>query len=150
MNCKSRVKSMMLFLAVVLAGHIYAEKDISVGIAEEYDLKPLRDPFWPVGYFPENWQSDKPGTPVETATQINSDWSAPESQLRVTATSRMGNKAAAIINGQIKEEGDVIEMIHNNRVYKWKLSKVNSNGTIGLDRLEVSNRTLGFQPGDKK
>jgi hypothetical protein len=62
----------------------------------------------------------------------------------------MGAKAVAIINGQLKEEGEVIEMIHNNRIYKWKLRKVNPNGTVGLDRLDVSNRTLGFQPGDKK
>lgn len=149
MNCRRRRKWTVLFLTAALIGYGYAD-DAGASVAEEFDLEPLRDPFWPVGYFPENWQSDEPGAPVDTVAQVNSDWSVPESLIRVTATSRMGSKAAAIINGQIREEGDVIEMVHNNRVYKWKLRKVNSNGTIGLDRLEASNRTLGFQPGDKK
>lgn len=136
--------AIILLLAGFLSGQAAAEVDA------EFDMEPLRDPFWPVGYFPENWKADQSEDPATAAAQVESDWSVPESRLEVTGTSRLGSKAAAIINGHIREVGDVIEMIHSNRIYKWKLTRVNPNGTVALERLEVANRTLGFQPGDKK
>lgn len=149
MDYRDRTKLIAMLLLGLLAGVAHADGQQDQNL--EFTLEPLRDPFWPVGYFPEDWKSGKGGDfSASSAAPVDSDWTVPESLIQVTATSRMGNKAAAIINGQIKEEGDVIEMIHNNRIYSWKLRKVNSNGTIGLDRLEVNNRTLGFQPGDKR
>ena len=133
----------MLILTGFLAGFGCAESE------SEYALEPLRNPFWPVGYFPDGWQDDK-SKDTAASVQENSDWSVVEARITVKATSRMGARFAAIINDQIKEVGDTIEMIHNSRIYKWQLRRVNANGTISLDRLEVANRTIGFQPGETK
>ena len=62
----------------------------------------------------------------------------------------MGDKAVAIINGDLKEEGDLIEISYGGRIYQWKLKKINASGTVDVERVGISNAGVGFQPGDKK
>ena len=114
-----------------------------------FSLTPLRDPFWPVGYFPDHWQTENPTENQPSATS-GSDWEAPAAQISVTGTSRMGSKAVAIINGDLKEEGDLIEVSYSGRIYQWKLQKINAGGTIDIERVGISNAGVGFHPGDKK
>jgi hypothetical protein len=61
MDFKCRTKQIAMLLAVLFAGA--AGADIEGG----FDLEPLRDPFWPVGYFPEDWKSGKTGNSDEAA-----------------------------------------------------------------------------------
>lgn len=119
------------------------------GPAGAFSMEPLRDPFWPVGYFPENWQAENPAE-KQPASTSGSDWDGPSAQIAVTGTSRMGDKAVAIINGDLKEEGDLIEISHGGRIYQWKLKKINASGTVDVERVGISNAGVGFQPGDKK
>lgn len=110
---------------------------------EDYPLKPLRDPFWPVGYFPENWQT---GGNEETAPlAAASDWDAPAAMIRVSGTSRMGDQTAAIINGEVKTVGDLIEIRYSGRLYQWKLIDVQPSGKVKLERFNVKTDTQGFQ-----
>ena len=115
----------------------------------DFKLKPLRDPFWPVDYYPDAW-TQSATTSSQEPVEANSDWVAAEQTIQVTGTSRMGDQTAAIINNQIKGEGDLIEVVYKKRTYKWKVRKVSSNGTISLDRLEANSQAGRFQSGDKK
>jgi hypothetical protein len=112
-------------------------------------MDPLRDPFWPVGYFPENWQAEGPAEEAPSLTS-GSDWDAPAAQISVSATSRMGDKAVAIINGDLKEEGDLIGVSYGGRIYQWKLKTVHASGTVSIERVGISNAGIGFHPGDKQ
>lgn len=129
-----------LFTGTVLAG---------VEAGADYAQEPLRDPFWPVGYFPENWKTDQPMAEIASATS-GSGWDAPTALLNVSGTSRMGDKAVAIINGDLKEIGDAVEVSHNGRVYQWILKDVDASGKVRLERVGISSGLIGFQPGDKK
>lgn len=109
---------------------------------EDYPLKPLRDPFWPVGYFPENWQT---AGEADTGPTSVSDWDAPAALVRVSGTSRMGAQTAAIINGEVKAVGDLVEVHYSGRIYQWKLIEVQPTGKVKLERFAVKTDTPGFQ-----
>lgn len=119
---------------------------VSAGAAEvpdqDFDLKPLRDPFWPVGYFPENWNSGKKDAD-ETLAAV-SDWDAPAKLLKVSGTSRMGDQRAAIINGEVKVVGDVVEVRYSGRIYQWKLTEVKPDGRVRLERHTVKKESPGL------
>lgn len=108
----------------------------------------LRNPFWPVGYFPDGWQTGNT-TEDESSPTTGSDWDAPAALIRVTGTSRMGDKTIAIINGELKEKGDLIQVSYNGRVYQWKLTGVKASGKVSLERVGISNGTIGFKSGDQ-
>ena len=115
---------------------------------EKYTLEPLRDPFWPVGYFPENWQAARTGE--DGVTSEMSDWDAPAKLIRVNGTSRMGDQTAAIINGEVKSAGDLVEVHYSGRIYQWKLLDVQPTGKVKLERFTVKSERSGLQKENKK
>ena len=142
-------KSRVVWIAVLLASLVGAPGGSIASIEEPFSLEPLRDPFWPVGFFPENWQADEPDENAPSPTS-GSDWDAPAAQIRVTGTSRMDDKTVAIINGDLKEVGDSVEVSYGGRIYQWKLKEINASGKVRLERVSISAGTIGFHPGDKK
>lgn len=115
---------------------------------EEYPLEPLRDPFWPVGYYPENWKAGHSASGDENLAV--SDWDIPASMIRVNGASRMGDQTAAIINGQVKGIGDLVEIHYKGRIYQWKLTDVQPSGKVRLERFAVKNETSGVQKENKQ
>jgi hypothetical protein len=125
----------------LLARCLMAQPDASG--ADDSALEPLRDPFWPVAYLPDGWKADR--SDLSDQESFNgSDWDAPASMIRVSGTSSMGDQLVAIINGEIKEVGDLIQVKHNGRTYKWTLKGVKSNGKVTLQRVGISNPGIGF------
>ena len=145
MSNKSRVG----WIAVLLVSLIAAPGWTIASLDESFSLEPLRDPFWPVGFFPENWRTNEPDEEAPSQTS-GSDWDAPAAQIRVTGTSRLDDRTVAIINGDLKEVGDFIEVSYSGRIYQWKLKEINASGKVLLDRVKISSGTIGFHPGDKK
>jgi len=138
------------FVAVILISLAASPGFSADNLKREFSLAPLRDPFWPVGYFPEDWQMSG-SEPEEEQTEVSeSNWDGPAAQIRVTGTSRMDDKSVAIINGDIKEVGDFIEVSYSGQIYQWKLKKIDASGQVFLDRVGISAGTIGFHPGDKK
>jgi len=103
--------------------------------AEEWDDTPLRDPFWPVGYFPEGWQTKS--DEGDASTSDGSGWKAAAAKIRVSGTSLMDGKTAAIVNGKLKVEGDLIEISHEGRVYQWLVASIDARGQIHLKKQRV-------------
>ncbi len=138
---KNTHKWILTALACLLGGSLMAEPDDSA--QDDFAIEPLRDPFWSVGYQPDGWQSARSNLQAQVSVS-GSDWEAPASMIRVSGTSRMGRQLAAIINGDIKEVGDLVLVQYNGRTYKWKLKGVNANGKVSLERVGVSNPAIGF------
>jgi len=145
MTNKSRAEVVAAIMVFFIAGPGFTEESTTGA----FSMEPLRDPFWPVGYFPENWQTESSEEEMHSVTS-GPDWNAPASQISVSATSRMGDKAVAIINGDLKEEGDFIEISYGGRIYQWKLKTIHSSGKVDIERVGISNAGIGFHPGDKK
>lgn len=136
------IAAMMVFL---MSGVGFSEKSAN----DDFSLEPLRDPFWPVGYTPENWKAASSEGNNASATS-GADWTAPSKQISVTGTSRMGDKAVAIVNGELKGVGDLIEVSYGGRIYQWKLKKITAAGTVDIERVGVKNAGGRFNLGDKK
>jgi len=144
MNYKLKVAFAGAVLFCFAVGPGRAEIDATEAFVQEQ----LRDPFWPVGYFPDEWQVEG-AEEEELSTTGGSDWDAPAALIRVNGTSRMGDKTVAIINGEFKEEGDLVQVSYSGRVYQWKLSGVKASGKVSLERVGISSGAIGFKSGDK-
>jgi hypothetical protein len=139
--------STLFILAVAVLGE--GDFDDAAGSRTNRFLnKSLRNPFWPVGHVPEGWDAGA-SSAVSKKLMDESDWAAPAAKIRVSGTSRMGNQTVAIINGDIKEVGDLIFVEYNDRIYKWKLNGVKATGKVSLERVGVSSRGVGVQSGDQ-
>ncbi len=102
---------------------------------EELDQELLRDPFWPVGFFPKDWQNKALtlGSPDMGA----SGWKLALAKIRVSGTSRLGGKTAAIINGELKSVGEQIETLHEGKTYQWEIVEITADGQVELKKLGI-------------
>jgi hypothetical protein len=73
-----------------------------------------------------------------------SDWDAPAKLLKISGTSRMGSQTAAIINGNVKLIGDLVEIHYSGRIYQWKLTDVSPDGRVKLERHAVKKEAAGL------
>lgn len=102
---------------------------------EEWEQELLRDPFWPVGYFPPNWQKK---TEVQNSADMGgSGWKAAAAKLKISGTSRLGDRTAAIINGELRSEGDKIDALYEGRIYQWEIIGIDASGQIQLKKLGI-------------
>ncbi|MDK2857451.1 MAG: hypothetical protein PWQ29_184 [Verrucomicrobiota bacterium] len=144
-SCRS-LQRIAILLAVLLSGLLPV---VSATVHdEEFTFEPLRDPFWPVGYFPENWQAEKNGE--DDSSAVVSDWAAPAALIRVNGTSRMGSQTAAIINGEVKSVGDFIEIHYSGKTYQWKLIDIQPGGKVKLERIAVKDSSPGLKKENEK
>jgi len=103
-----------------------------------YKDHPLRDPFWTVGYFPVKWGEElQPKKMVSSA----SEWRIPTSQIQVSGVSRMGSRVMAIINGELKKVGDIVEVSYFGKIFQWKIGEIQSDGSVRFDRYQIVNDT---------
>ena len=92
----------------------------------------LRDPFWPVGFFPEGW---KKKTVVQGDGDLDaSGWKAAAGKIRISGTSRLGGKTVAIINGELKGIGEQFEILHAGKTYQWQIVEISADGRIQLKK----------------
>lgn len=102
---------------------------------EKWSQELLRDPFWPVGFFPEGWQ--KASASQGTASLDGSGWKSASGRIQVSGTSRLGERTAAIINGQLKVEGDPVEVLYEGKTYQWLIVGIETDGQIQLKKLGI-------------
>jgi len=102
-----------------------------------YKERPLRDPFWTVGYFPPQWGEERLPKRAVSA----SEWRIPTSQLEVSGVSRMGDRVMAIVNNDLKKVGDVVEIAYLGKVFQWKVSDIQADGNVRFDRHQIINES---------
>jgi len=98
------------------------------------EQKLLRDPFWPVGFFPPDWNRPAEADTGRRPDAEEAGWSAAAAKIRVSGTSQMAGRTAAIVNGELKLPGDRIEVKHEGRTYGWRISGIEADGRIQLRR----------------
>lgn len=96
----------------------------------------LRDPFWPIGFFPPNWQR-KADVQGQVDQNDAGGWMAASAGLRVSGTSRLGDRTAAVINGELKSVGEKIEVLHNGKMYQWEIIGIGAGGQIQLKKIGI-------------
>jgi hypothetical protein len=101
----------------------------------ELEQELLRDPFWPIGFFPEDWQKRK-------VTQSSSDmdasgWNVAVGKIKISGTSQMGGRTAAIVNGDLKSTGDQIEVMSEGKTYQWQIIGIEADGRVQLKKLGI-------------
>ncbi len=103
--------------------------------AEKWEQELLRDPFWPVGFFPPDWKKE---TTVEGGADLDgSGWKAASAKLQISGTSRLGDRTAAIINGQLKVAGDPVEIFYEGKTYQWLIVDIDADGQIQLKKTGI-------------
>jgi hypothetical protein len=102
--------------------------------AKELEQELLRDPFWPIGFFPEDWQKK---STKNDANMDGQDWKAAAAKISIDGTSRMGDKMLAIINGELKNVGDLVVVIYKGKTYQWKIFGIDSSGKVQLQKQET-------------
>ena len=101
----------------------------------ELEQELLRDPFWPIGYFPKDWNQKKSaGGSAEVPESL---WQAAKRGLRISGTSNLGGKTAAIINGELKAAGDQVEVMYEGKTYQWQIIGIDAKGQVQLKKLGI-------------
>lgn len=120
------------------------------------EAAPLRDPFWPVGYVPR--RPEKPvavpvaasrtgvvASPVPAPIGNPVDWDEARRHLEIRGISRIARdktsgRAAyfAVVNNKVVEEGEVVSVVWNGRVYRWRVTQI---GPAGLQLVKIDTRS---------
>lgn len=102
---------------------------------QEWEQELLRDPFWPIGYFPKDWnQKRSTGGTVEAPVSL---WQAAAAKLKISGVSTMNEKATAIVNGEFKEAGETVQILLDGKTYQWKIVDIEPNGNVRLQKLGI-------------
>lgn len=133
--------SIAILSAVVFGAAVGAPEQSARPIETEtfpYADRPLRDPFWTIGYFPAGWGA-KPEPEKQTTSA--SEWRIPTSQIEISGVSRMGSHVVAIINGELRQVGDLVEISYLGKKFQWKVSEIQADGNVSFERHRISNDT---------
>lgn len=97
-----------------------------------------RDPFWPVGYVPENTQEVEPiKTKVKKPT-VSNDWNGAMKKVVINGvSSRADNEFFAVINGEVKSVNDTISVQHGGITYTWAVASIKPPGSVKLRRVSA-------------
>jgi hypothetical protein len=104
-----------------------------------------RDPFWPVGYVPRPIFKPAPGAPgaaagpalapATAAVARPADWDEARRRLEIKGVSRIGRDRStgrdryfADVNGRAVEDGDVVSVTWDGRVYRWRITHISPTG----------------------
>lgn len=104
--------------------------------AERPEQEVLRDPFWAIGFFPPNWQR-KANVQGQLGAGDAGGWTAASAGLRISGTSRLGDRTVAIINGEMKSVGEQVGVSHEGKMYQWEIIGIGANGQIQLKKIGV-------------
>ncbi|MFA6174664.1 MAG: hypothetical protein WC334_03720 [Kiritimatiellales bacterium] len=95
----------------------------------------LRDPFWPVGFFPENWQKK---TSVQGEPDLDSSgWKSAAGKIKISGTSKLGGRTAAIVGGELKSTGDHVEVFSEGKTYQWEIVGIDADGRVQLKKTGI-------------
>lgn len=113
----------------------------------------VRDPFWPVGYTPKVIRKagePKPGGAPSTSPVAEipeharvPQWDEARRKLDIRGISLIGRdklsgqpKFLAMVAGRLVEEGDVVNVTYEDRVYRWKIVGIGKGG-VSFQKLDV-------------
>lgn len=124
------------------------------GSVEMPDVTRQRDPFWPVGYTPKK-RVIKPKGLAGSGAQKGSSvvevapepvrvpvWDEARKRLDIRGISLIHDKNSrspkylALISGKLVEEGNVVSVKFDDRVYRWRVAGITAEG-VSLQKLDI-------------
>jgi hypothetical protein len=109
--------------------------------------KPLRDPFWPVGYAPAAAAAvvfiDTPDGPKPRPENLKPDWNTAEKQLSISGVvvDHTGKRPTfAIVNGAIITVGDGLTLESRRFTYIWKVKGITRENGLQLTRKRANQK----------
>lgn len=102
----------------------------------EQDTLTLRDPFWPIGWHPPNFDRNRrPDDDISGHLR----WEEALRLLKITGLSRKpdGTYLAVLKGAGVVEKGDLVSVRHNLLVYRWRIADITSEG-IMPERIDAS------------
>lgn len=95
----------------------------------------LRDPFWPVGYRPVRVINIATNQPQAELTG-EPDWEMAKKKVVVQGvSSRADNVFYAVINGEVKSEGDTVSVTLGNMTYRWRIESISPPNNVKMAKL---------------
>ena len=93
------------------------------------EKRDIRDPFWPVGFYPEWWRQPAEKTGSAEEVSAPDKWSEAMKQVKVSGMSRMGNSGFfAVVNGRTVTEGDTVSVMMDGKTYRWTVTEIGEKG----------------------
>jgi hypothetical protein len=143
MNLRARVK-WLLILALLASAATRAEipepppAAVPAVAAQEDETpsEPPRDPFWPIGYKLAPKEAPRAEKPVST----EDEWQRARSKLRIGAVTKTGNRHLVLINGNTCQEGDVLAVELDGRIYRFQIK------IVRMDRVEIRKLDVRVKP----
>ena len=117
-----------------------------LGIAGSAGAESLRDPFWPIGYYP-----DGRGGEVIDESPLNFDDLSPEEQalirrhMNVSGILKQSGSYFAFINGLVVKAGDIIPLAVGTKSYRFRIREISDN-TINLEPLRDKTEKVNANP----
>jgi hypothetical protein len=143
----------------LVPGTVLAPGQLVVGqtaSGEENAVAPVvrvRDPFWPVGYTPKivnkTVESKAGGASAQAIASVMPErartpqWDEARRKLDIRGISLIGRDKAsgqpkflAMVAGRLVEEGNVVNVTYEDRVYRWKIVGIGKGG-VSFQKLDV-------------
>lgn len=131
-----------------IAGQMASDEDPAVA-----PLVRVRDPFWPVGYTPKVINKSVESKTGESSAQSiaagllerarTPQWDEARRKLDIRGISLIGRDKAsgqpkflAMVAGKLVEEGNVVNVTYEDRVYRWKIVGIGKGG-VSFQKLDV-------------
>lgn len=94
------------------------------------EKRDIRDPFWPVGFYPDWWrQPVSAGGKTAGEAAKPDQWAAALKQVKISGMSRMGNSGYfAVVNGRTVTEGDAVSVTLEGKTYRWSVVEIGEKG----------------------
>ena len=107
--------------------------------ALEHKAALKRDPFWPVGYVPQNIKSVVPKVnPEQSNGPVDNSWNEAMKKVEINGVSSRAKDAyCAVINGQVKRVGDTVTVSHSGTIYTWAVDSIKPPSSVKLRRVSV-------------
>lgn len=96
----------------------------------------LRDPFWPVGFYPQGWGRKDLEKVQKEEHETNNAWKKAFEQVTIKGVSKLNQRRVAFINGKLKSVGDIVAVRVGGAEYKGEIKKINTDGTVEFAKIK--------------
>lgn len=101
-------------------------------VAAEEELPP-RDPFWPVGWYPNRPGQEEPTNEVAAVEEpvVKEEppkWDDAVKKLQIKGVMKTPTGYVAMIGGQIVKESETVSVLYEAKLYRWKVRSITSRG----------------------
>ncbi|MDD4735825.1 MAG: hypothetical protein PHP44_06945 [Kiritimatiellae bacterium] len=93
------------------------------------EKRDIRDPFWPVGFYPEWWRKPVSAAGSGEEAARPDQWAQARSLVKISGMSKMGTSGYfAVVNGRTVSEGDAVSVTLKGKVYRWMVTEIGERG----------------------